>query len=59
VELPDRLARTLVGRVGDQPEQGKAFNVGHEIAFEPGGGLEPLLEAWPKLKKRVILLPDR
>jgi hypothetical protein len=55
-ELPGGLAETLVGRLGDQPERGKAFNAGVDIAFQPDGGLEELLTVWPTLSKRVILL---
>jgi hypothetical protein len=54
-ELPDDLADTLVGGVG-QLVPGKALNVGSEIRFEPGGGLEQLLAVWPDLTKTVTLL---
>jgi hypothetical protein len=56
-ELPDDLAGEIVGAIGELAE-GKAFHAGSEIRFEPGGGLEQLLDAWPGLTKRVTYLQD-
>ena len=55
IELPDDLVPSIVGDVGELLP-GKAFNAGTEIRFEPGGGLEQLLAAWPQLTKTVIIL---
>lgn len=55
IEIPDDLADTMIGGVGELIA-GKALNVGSEIRFEPGGGLEQLLVAWPSLTKSVTLI---
>ncbi len=54
-DLPEDLAESIVGGVGE-PIPGKAFNAGAEIRFEPSGGLEQLLVAWPALTKTIVLL---
>lgn len=53
--LPDDLAASIVAEVGVM-EEGKADNLGAEISFYPGYGLEQLRAAWPTLAKRVIPL---
>jgi hypothetical protein len=55
VELPDDLADAIVAGVGELIA-GKALNVGSEVRFGPGGGLEPLLAAWPSLRKSITLI---
>ncbi len=51
VELPE----SIVDIVRNHPELGLSAATG-EIRFEPGAGLEELLQAWPNLTKRVIPL---
>ena len=51
IDLPDDLG--LVAPLGVlQPN--KALNMGPEITFDPGGGLEELQEAWYSLTTRII-----
>jgi hypothetical protein len=47
----------IVGGEGELA-QGKALNARLEIAFQPDGGLEELLEIWPTLKKRVLSISE-
>jgi hypothetical protein len=54
-ELPDDLADSLVGGIGEIVS-GKALNVGSEIRFEPGGGLEQLRAIWPRLTITVATI---
>jgi hypothetical protein len=55
LDLSDELAQAIIGDVG-KLVQGKAFHAGTEIRFDPGGGLEELLAAWPGLMKTISLL---
>jgi hypothetical protein len=55
IELPDDLADAMAARLGELIP-GKALNVGSEIRFEPSGGLEQLLTAWPNLTRTVTLI---
>jgi hypothetical protein len=57
IDLPDDLAEAIIGGVGELVEH-KAFHTGTEIRFDPGGGLEELLTAWPELSKTISLLKD-
>ena len=52
-ELPDDWVASMVGGAGELIP-GKAFNAGTEIRFEPGGGLEQLVAAWPRLSTTTI-----
>jgi hypothetical protein len=51
-ELPDDLARTIISRRWNQ--NGKALNLGDEIVFDVGFGIEQLLGVWPQLTKRIL-----
>jgi hypothetical protein len=31
-----------------------ALDAGGDVRFEPGGGLEELLDAWPSIPKRIL-----
>jgi hypothetical protein len=55
IELPDDLADAMIAGLGELIA-GKALNVGSEIRFEPGGGLEQLHAAWHNLTRTVILI---
>jgi hypothetical protein len=57
IELSDELADILIGPLG-QVCAGKALNVGAEVRFEPGGGLEELCAAWPTLQRFITLLKE-
>ena len=53
-ELPDELAREIVGDLRKPWESGKASNFGDELNFAVGFGIERLLLAWPGLTKRIL-----
>jgi hypothetical protein len=57
VELSVELADILIGPLG-QICADKALNIGAEVRFEPGGGLEELRAAWPSLPCSVMLLDE-
>ena len=57
-ELSEALAKRLIASSGTPIRRGKALNYRDEIAFDIGHGIEQLLEAWPDLKKSIILLAD-
>ena len=58
-ELPDDLANDLVPSIEEPDLRGRALNHGDEVTFDIGHGIEQLLQAWPDLKKRIILLAGR
>jgi hypothetical protein len=56
-ELEDELWKNIASTVQAWKEIHKAINWKDAIEFDFGHGLEQLLEAWPRLVKRIIECP--